>query len=672
MQESKDKQEIIVLQDNQLVIMPQFNIYNENEEIVIVSEILETLQGNQITSGFDEKIIEFYLQRAINARKEFSNLLVAVAKKPKRKGSEVLVFNEDYSVDANNVLYWKIVNDYFKNVCYESYFDFPYPLRFIHKGEIFAEVKLLEKNQNGRDVYGKEIKPTDKDVWHYKEGKNVKYDSINKNYFAMEAGYVVVDSSTVSVIPPYLITKDKMQMYFLNLPRIKKNEVPYDYEITEYFEENELASDCLIDDPFSIILPGRHSLIAKGKKPLSSKDASVEICFKKEKTVGKIDEKGNIDFKEINNFINVKTDDLLAIKHKSIAGDDGKNIYGKSVSARKPKDVIIKGGKGTKTLEENNTKKIISKTDGIVEKNKHVISVSPTIYIKGNVNYETGNIDTKANVHVNGKITAGFEVKSKKNITVLKEVENGSYLKANANIEVNGGVVGKDTKMTSQGDIVVKYAENCSLFAKGNILVKRFVRGVKIECLGKIIVSGRGINLKERGAIVGSKIIVKKSLVLPVIGSKAGLRNHIKFGHDRFLCKKIKDLKKTCDQLTKQNQQIESAYEIDINSENLPSIIGKFSQNEKENLIKDIQKIRTNNKKLNMMKMIFEKEQKKMNEIMKKSYVQFSKAIHPPVILYCGRYKLSLSNENGPAKFFLDFPKNRIEKSSYITKNIEL
>ena len=62
--------------------------------------------------------------------------------------------------------------------------------------------------------------------------------------------------------------------------------------------------------------------------------------------------------------------------------------------------------------------------------------------IKGNVDYDYGNIDFNGSVHITGSVLPGFTVKAKGDIVVDKNVED-AYLEAGGDINVKMGISGK-------------------------------------------------------------------------------------------------------------------------------------------------------------------------------------------------------------------------------------
>ncbi|MBU2600362.1 FapA family protein [bacterium] len=255
-------------------------------------------------------------------------------------------------------------------------------------------------------------------------------------------------------------------------------------------------------------------------------NAEIEILIKTDtsKIVLAEDDRGRVDFRERSNITNVTKGQILAIKRPlENPGTAGKKINGEIIPPPPPLEMNLSLGKNTEISEDG--LKLHSIIDGQAIYINEKINVEPVFEVKGDVNMVTGNIDFLGTVVVNGNILDGFKVKAEGDIQV-KEVVEGAILFAGANINIGGGVLGKNkATLFAEGDIVAKYAESAHLVAKGNIKISEFVLHSFLEA-GKIITVTEG----KRGSIMGGKIRATECVNAREIGSPMSTKTIIEVG----------------------------------------------------------------------------------------------------------------------------------------------
>ena len=88
----------------------------------------------------------------------------------------------------------------------------------------------------------------------------------------------------------------------------------------------------------------RKVILAKGKDVKHGTDAIIKYTFQKTSNIENTSSKStkdvkSIDFKELNLFQNVAVDEILAQKIPLTYGEDGIDIFGKTISAKVPKNI---------------------------------------------------------------------------------------------------------------------------------------------------------------------------------------------------------------------------------------------------------------------------------------------------------------------------------------------
>ena len=637
----------------------------ESGEELTVDDIKEQIHANHNGIHLNEKLIEWYLQKAKASEVLFTNITIAAGKAPTPFNSQLLDFPLG-ELKENDLIYWEFVYNFFANVDETDLnSELPFKLYYVKKGSVIATQRMASTDTSGLS-FSHEVIQADKHKPHrYTIGDNVLYDDAQKAYIATVSGYVCLNENKLKVIFPFLVSNDKLTLYFMNFERI-----PLAYlakiDISTYIVRHKIDMSMANKDMVLEVPPGEPIVLVKGRQPAESFDASVEILVETETKQSPIDENGQINYREINQFPSVLKDELLARKKLKIKGADGANIFGNPILSRIPKDVLLKNGYNTYVKEIDNHFMIYSLEDGRIEYKNGMLSVFDQLKIAGDVDYSTGNINTKVNIHINGSVRTGFSIKSEKSVFIKGTVEDNCTIEAGGDIVINGGVSGKNNTISSQGNLSVKFIEGGNVFVKGLLTVHRFIMGAYVECMGTISVMGAGINLNERGAIIDSEIYVKNTLYCPTVGNDVGQKTYINLGFNKGLNAKIKNFEETMQKNRDSLNEINDQFEVDITSPNIHSLIKEFPREKKDKVIIAIQEKNKLDKQYNMISSIYEKELEiKKNEILNAA-IFITNKVFPPLHLECENTRKIIDQIHPPSKYFYSFETKHIERDRFL------
>lgn len=279
-------------------------------------------------------------------------------------------------------------------------------------------------------------------------------------------------------------------------------------------DELEIKNYCIRKDFFKEVI------VATGIESIEGRDAELIYNFDISKENKLIEESdGTIDFRNLNNIIMVKKDDLLCSIIPEKEGKTGMDVYGNVVNYKLLKKVRFNNGKNTYITEEG--LELRASTNGCIKIIGKKVIVEDVLRVN-NVDNETGNIDFIGNVIVNGDVKAGFSVKAKGDIKISGLVE-GAYIEADGNIIIHKGMngMGKGT-MFAKGNITSKYIENAAVTSEKNIYSEALInsnvtanesvilKGQNAAILGGITKAGEMIYAKS----VGSKINSETNLIM--------------------------------------------------------------------------------------------------------------------------------------------------------------
>ena len=271
-------------------------------------------------------------------------------------------------------------------------------------------------------------------------------------------------------------------------------------------------------------------LIARGQAPGPSRAARVQYHFNVDPFgVGTIKEGGNIDFRNRGEMPQVSKEDLIAELIPGESGISGMDIYGLVIPAEKPRNVVLRCGKGVQ--KSNDGLQAFAKIDGRpVLSADGLLSVFPELTIPGDVCYETGHLDFDGHIEIRGAITEGFRVQG--GSLVCAEI-NKAEAETGGDATVLGGIIG--SKVKTNGNLRARYVQNSTLEALGDVVMEKEIYHSTVECDGICVSSG--------GTILGSNITAKNGTESTDIGSDASKPSVIQIGVGARVRKMVEEIK---------------------------------------------------------------------------------------------------------------------------------
>jgi hypothetical protein len=283
--------------------------------------------------------------------------------------------------------------------------------------------------------------------------------------------------------------------------------------------------------------------VAKGRTPVAGMDARVEFKFRKEaqKSPLKEDKDGRVNFRELGLIENVNAGQLLAKKIPPTPGTPGVTVTGEQIPAKDGEDVEIPAGKGTKLSEDGSA--LYADCDGRVLWTGQKIEVETVYEIKGDIGFETGNIEFKGSLIVGGNVTSGFSVSVTGDVEVRGCVERAT-VKAGGDIRVKNGILGRgDERTYAKGSIYAKFLENADVCAEKDVYVTEAILHSNVDAGGRVIVQGG-----RKSAIIGGRIRAKEEINARSVGSWAEVNTELEVGVDP----------RTRDEIIRLEEQIEA------------------------------------------------------------------------------------------------------------------
>jgi len=509
-----------------------------------------------ITEGIDRNSLENILALAkVDSRQTINcSQVIAIGKQPIPGNNGYLRWTEDISdseIEKAAKAGKLIKMDYLDDISA----DFKAVLAL--PDQTIARIHLPTQGESGTDVFGKEQFLPGHDV-NIKMGNNVRLEE--DRIIANQLGYIIFEGGTVSIVPPVWIDKSKMKAFYvhfelIHFPSSVKAEWVEDalqqLQICHGVFEKNIKKMC---SEFSSINTFRQTKIAVGDEAIPGTDSQIEYTFDPELHAGKILPDGSIDFRERNSVIGVIANQLLATVAPATKGLPQKNIYGEEEPTTDGKNINYSAGQNVIVENIKNETFLFFKAeiDGNVHVYGNTVHVKPLYTVKGDVDYNTGNINSPVDVHVIGTVRSGFTIESGGSITVSGGVESGTKLIAQGDVLVSQGIVGEKTTviargLLSLGKVQTKFLQNASLLAQGDVDIGSYIYNSQVRSGGNVVVHSGGGN--RGGSIVGGEILASESISARLIGSATAANTTVGIIADPVSAIKLSKLEKKLTQL---------------------------------------------------------------------------------------------------------------------------
>lgn len=183
--------------------------------------------------------------------------------------------------------------------------------------------------------------------------------------------------------------------------------------------------------------PLKNQVIARGRLAVNGENAWLRIDIAVGAQAGKELGDGSIDFRERQLFTGVDKGQLLATKVAATAGIPGVNVYGHEIPQIPGKDLTIKTGEDI--LYNQETGEIHAAIAGVLSVvSDTCVKVSGKHVISGDIDFHTGNIDSRDAVEISGSVRPGFKVTTGGDVVVGGSVESARVV-SRGNVVIRGG-----------------------------------------------------------------------------------------------------------------------------------------------------------------------------------------------------------------------------------------
>lgn len=180
-------------------------------------------------------------------------------------------------------------------------------------------------------------------------------------------------------------------------------------------------------------------VIARGTPPVQPEDGRVElVCELASQPIFPEDHE-RVDFRERMRIAAVEPGDVLAQWHPPKFGRPGRNVYGEELIPRRPRDGMIRAGRGVKLVE--NGRLAVATISGRPVYRHGVLSVNQQLVIQNDISMSTGNIRFTGDVMIIGDVSDAMAVESGEIVDIKGSVYH-AQIRAGSHIRVGKKLIG--------------------------------------------------------------------------------------------------------------------------------------------------------------------------------------------------------------------------------------
>lgn len=299
-------------------------------------------------------------------------------------------------------------------------------------------------------------------------------------------------------------------------------------ELRSFMSQSKVVEG-IMDEGIGAILDAATSLssvsgilLASGVPMVQGEDGRIELVVSdalEEPEPADDDEASTVDFRNVQEFLNVKTGDLVGTILLPGDGIKGRSVFGRDIPAKPGEPLKLVLGPNVRLGDDGCS--LFAETEGRVSCKGTEISVEDIYTIKGDVDFKVGNIVFNGFVDVSGDVLDGFEIKATKGIKIQGNI-------GICQIDTDGDIVlcgmsgqGKG-KIRCGGSVTANFLNDVHLEAGGDLLVETEIRNCFIKTLGAVRVN--------KGVISGGETVALAGIETASLGTVTSLHTHVVAG----------------------------------------------------------------------------------------------------------------------------------------------
>jgi hypothetical protein len=294
-------------------------------------------------------------------------------------------------------------------------------------------------------------------------------------------------------------------------------------------------------------LPERF-LVAEGRPATEARDGDFvwDEAFQQELQDWQGD--APVNYYSLNSIVTIETGTVIGRIIPPTNGVAGRDVYGQETAPRRKTGRPLQLGHGLRTADDD-PEKVVTEAPGRLVREGDTLHMDELLKIRGDVDFEVGNVDACVDVHIYGDVKPNFSVKTTKSLTIKRAVE-AAELQAGGDIHVRGGLFGHESgrRIQAGGSITASICDAALLEATGDVSISREIINSTIRTNGQLLI--------EHGSIIGGEVYARNGVKVKHAGSNAGVATRIAVGTDGAVLYRAQQIDKEIRQSQEQAEQI--------------------------------------------------------------------------------------------------------------------
>ena len=252
-------------------------------------------------------------------------------------------------------------------------------------------------------------------------------------------------------------------------------------------------------------------LVAEGAPPTEGRDAEFISAAPGNSSVPQ--EPAPIDYYALTRLHIVRAGDVIGRLVAARPAVDGTDVLGRPIKARRPaRDIVLDE---TVRVSPEDGESVVACVAGRVVFDHMRLRIEREVGIRGDIDFETGSVDSPVGIEVAGTIRMHFRVRSEGSIVVGGCIEAAEVI-ARGDVRVRNGILGRNEgTVTSGGTVSAKFCEEAIIRAAGDIVIGRASLNSELVTRGALRMSGADL--------IGGLTYAAGGVEVARLGNAAGL-----------------------------------------------------------------------------------------------------------------------------------------------------
>jgi uncharacterized protein (DUF342 family) len=411
----------------------------------------------------------------------------------------------------------------------------------------------------GKNIKGEEILTDEIIKATLNLEKTVRYSVDNKKILPVITGIAYSINAALGVCPidfdgsvDISISPDIMKAEMIFHPPGTRGNHPSIAQVEALLKKNGIVYGVMENEIKDALLkcsqgvyPDQPVIVAAGTPPLNGENGKVEFLFNIETSLKpKINPNGSVDYKNVELVVSATKGQELARLKAPTKGIPGTDILGHKTPAVDGTPAKLPVGTNT-AQSPGNSDILIAATDGNVKYNGTSVEINEGFFIKGNVDFSTGNIKYAKSVVVGGDIGGGFIIECGGDLQVAGTIEDSRII-AGGNVLCKLGFIGQGKGcIDAKGDINLMFMKNQLVKSGKNVIIAKEAINCTVFARKTISVHGNPLS------IIGGKMTARDCITAYSIGNSNGVKTTLEVGTDFVL---VEDMQKTESQILEMSE----------------------------------------------------------------------------------------------------------------------